>query len=486
MEAKHEPLKIYFLPFMALGHMIPMVKLARVVASRGEHVTIITTPSNAKLFSKLIDQDRATLGSHIIIHTINFPSKEVGLPEGLENMSSATDNDGAAKICTAANLLQQQVEAFVESNPPHVIITDMMFTWSGQLTSCKGIPRLVFSPLSIFDACITLAIAKLNVSSNSGSAFTVPGLPHAITLTVMPSLGFIRFTQKILDAMENSLGVIVECFLELEAEYAEHYEKLTGRKVWHVGPASLMLNNHMKDVNSELNDMREDIVECLNWLDEQQNESVVYISFGSLCRFPDEQLSEIACGIEASGHKFVWVVRKEDNDDDNEWLPRGFEERMREEKRGKVVKGWVPQVRILNHPAIGAFLTQCGLNAMLEAIGCGVPMITMPGFGDQYYHEKHITQVCGFGVEVGAQEWTVSPYGGSKSVVRRERIEDAVKRLMNSESEEGVRVRRQAKELREKALEAVKEGGSSHTNLTTMIRDIKHLVFNDGKRNNFV
>ncbi|CAN0846385.1 UDP-glucosyl transferase 73B2 [Linum grandiflorum] len=60
----------------------------------------------------------------------------------------------------------------------------------------------------------------------------------------------------------------------------------------------------------------------------------------------DAQLLEIAAAVEASGHGFIWVVKKQ------EGLPQGFEKRM--EGKGLVVRGWAPQVRILDHEAVEA------------------------------------------------------------------------------------------------------------------------------------
>lgn len=109
--------------------------------------------------------------------------------------------------------------------------------------------------------------------------------------------------------------------------------------------------------------------ECLSWLNSKEPNSVVYICFGSLCRLNKEQYLEIASGIEGSGYEFLWVVPE---DDEEFCVPKeGF-------KKGKMVRGWAPQKLILNHRAIGGFLTHCGWNSVAEAICAGVPMITMP------------------------------------------------------------------------------------------------------------
>jgi UDP:flavonoid glycosyltransferase YjiC (YdhE family) len=77
MGTESKPLKIYMLPFFAQGHLIPLVNLARLVASKNQQVTIITTPSNAQLFDKIIEEEKAA-GHHIRVHIINFPATQVG------------------------------------------------------------------------------------------------------------------------------------------------------------------------------------------------------------------------------------------------------------------------------------------------------------------------------------------------------------------------------------------------------------------------
>jgi hypothetical protein len=199
---------------------------------------------------------------------------------------------------------------------------------------------------------------------------------------------------------------------------------------------------------------------------------VLYISFESLCYFPDKQLFEIASAIEASGYDFIWVVPekkgKESEEEKEKWLPKGFEER----NKGMIVRGWAPQVVILGHPALGAFLTHCGWNSVVEAVSAGVPMITWPVHGEQFYNEKLITQVRGIGVEVGAAEWSIMGFGEREEVVGRESIEKAVRRLMDG-GDEAEEIGRCAREFGDKAKLAAQEGGSSYKNLTAVIDDLK-------------
>ena len=86
MSAKDQQLHIFFFPFMAHGHLIPTIDMAKLFASRGARTTIVTTPVNASLYSKRIQRTK-NMGFEIDIQTIKFPTLEVGLPEGCENVN---------------------------------------------------------------------------------------------------------------------------------------------------------------------------------------------------------------------------------------------------------------------------------------------------------------------------------------------------------------------------------------------------------------
>ena len=115
-------------------------------------------------------------------------------------------------------------------------------------------------------------------------------------------------------------------------------------------------------------------VVCLKWLDTKEEHWVVFVCFGSWCHFTVEQLQEMAVGLEVSGRAFLWAVKgtTEDAAKAEEWMPKRWEE------RGLVVRSWAPQVLILDHKAVGAFLTHCGWNSVLEAVAIGVPMLAWP------------------------------------------------------------------------------------------------------------
>ncbi|KAM5549332.1 UDP-glucose flavonoid 3-O-glucosyltransferase 7-like [Rosa sericea] len=480
METKtDQQLHIFFLPYMAQGHTLPLIDIAKLFASRGVKSTLITTPVNAPLFSKAI-QTSKSLGFEIELLVIKFPSTEVGLPEGIERTNLRKNQEQVEKYFKAIILLQQQVEPILDQHRPHCLVADSMFPWATDVAAKFGIPRIIFHGPGFFPLCASTSVMRYKpqteVSSDSES-FVIPGLPDEIKMTKNKLAPFlilegeselIKLVKASIVADETSYGIIVNSFYELEPDYADHYRKVFGRKAWHIGPASLCETEKDK-VERGREGSVDEVHECLNWLNSKKPNSVVYICFGSLTNFSDCQLLEIALALQASQQQFIWVVRKEKNDKE-EWLPEGFEQRVA--GKGLIIRGWAPQLLILQHEAVGAFLTHCGWNSTLEGVCAGVPMITWPVYADQFYNEKLVTEILGIGVAVGVQKWEDISVK-SKASVKKETIEKAVTEFMVGHEKEEMRSKVLA--LRELARRAVEDGGSSFSDLTALIEELKSL-----------
>ncbi|KAJ6347174.1 hypothetical protein OIU76_003799 [Salix suchowensis] len=473
-------LHIFFFPFLAHGHMIPSVDMAKLFASRGVKTTIITTPLNVPFFSKTIQKTKDS-GFDIDIQTIEFPAAEAGLPEGCENTDAFITNEMTKKLIVATTLLQEPFEKVLQERHPDCVVADMFFPWATDAAAKFGIPRLVFHGISNFalcaGECVRLYEPHKQVSSDS-EPFVVPNLPgDIIKLTRKQLPASVRedvendFTKLVKASKESELrsfGVVVNSFYELEPAYADHYRKVLGRRAWNVGPVSLC-NRDIEDKSGRGKEASIDHHECLKWLDSKKLNSVVYICFGSLTNFTASQLKEIATGLEASGLQFIWVVRRNKNseEDKEDWLPEGFEERM--EGKGLIIRGWAPQVLILDHEATGAFVTHCGWNSTLEGITAGKPMITWPLFGEQFYNEKLVIDVLKTGVAVGAKEW--AGMHGDHVTLKSEAIEKAINRIMVGVEADEKRSR--ARKLGETARKAVEKGGSSFSDVNSLIEELR-------------
>ncbi|KAL9367424.1 hypothetical protein Peur_038623 [Populus x canadensis] len=319
MESPPFQLHIAFFPFMAQGHIIPTVDMARTFARHGVKATIITTPLNAPLFSRTIERD-IEMGSKICILIMKFPSAEAGLPEGCENASSIETLEMVPKFLKAVSLLQQPLEYLLEECRPNCLVADMMFPWATKVASKFGIPRLVFHGTSYFALCVSDCLKRFEPYKSIETdlePFTVPGLPDKIKLTRLQLPSHVKENSELSKLMDEisradleSYGVIMNSFHELEPAYSEHYKKVMGRKAWHIGPVSLC-NRDTRDKMQRGGVASIDENECLRWLAMKKSRSVLYICFGSMSKsdFSATQLFEIAKALAASGQNFIWAVK---------------------------------------------------------------------------------------------------------------------------------------------------------------------------------
>ena len=82
---------------------------------------------------------------------------------------------------------------------------------------------------------------------------------------------------------------------------------------------------------------------------------------------------------------------------------------------------WLPQNDLLADPKTRLFITHAGTNGQLEALYHGVPMLSMPVFGDQSYNARR-AQDRGFGI-------TVEPYASTA-----EQLADAVRTMLTDDT----------------------------------------------------
>ncbi|ERN10110.1 hypothetical protein AMTRI_Chr13g91200 [Amborella trichopoda] len=461
---------VVLFPFMAQGHMIPVLDIARMLADHGLAVTLVTTPLNAVWIRPILDR-AASSSCRVRVLDIEFPCAEVGLPEGCESMDLLPSNDLKINFLRATELLQEPFEKLIrqEVENPLCIISDMFLGWTVETAKVLGIPRIVFHGTSCFSCCCSSCIHEKKPHINVGSdtePFMLPGLPHDIRLTraqlaefskgnsELMAAGFSRVLEEMRRANAHSYGSIVNSFEELESEYVNHYRNVVGMKAWPIGPVSLC-NRDQIDKAERGKKASVDESACLRWLDSQKPESVVYVCFGSLCRLAPQQLTDIGLGLEASGLPFIWVLRG-DREQVDQWLPEGFEERVK--GRGMVIKGWAPQILILSHPATGGFVTHCGWNSTLEGLTAGLPMVAWPLNAEQPMNAKLVVDVLKVAVPIVFD---------TQGVVPKEAVEQAVSEMMGNGEMRG-----RARELGEMARRAVEEGGSSYMNLTLFIQDM--------------
>nr|AJW28718.1 UDP-glucosyltransferase [Fragaria vesca subsp. vesca] len=187
---------------------------------------------------------------------------------------------------------------------------------------------------------------------------------------------------------------------------------------------------------------------CLSWLDKQKAASVVYVSFGSVTRPSPEELMALAEALEASRVPFLWSLR------DNLKNPQ-LDEFLRKGKLNGMVVPWAPQPQVLAHGSVGAFVTHCGWNSVLESVAGGVPLICRPFFGDQKLNARMVEDVWKIGLRLEGGVFTKN--GMLKSLD------------MLLSQDEGTKMRNKINTLKQLAQQAVEPKGSSTRNFESLL-----------------
>jgi UDP:flavonoid glycosyltransferase YjiC (YdhE family) len=252
----------------------------------------------------------------------------------------------------------------------------------------------------------------------------------------------------------NSSTIIINTFEEFEHEVLEAISSKFPN-IYNIGPIHLLgwhePESQFMSLGSNL--WKEDS-KCLQWLDEKEPNSVVYVNYGSITMMTEQHLKEFAWGLANSKHHFLWIVRPDVVMGDSVMLPEEFFEETKD--RG-LLTSWCPQDKVLAHPSIGVFLTHCGWNSTLESVSAGVPIICWPFFAEQQTNTRYACTIWETGVEVNHD-------------VKRDEIEALVKEMM--EGDKGKTMRQKAKEWKKKAMEATDIEGPSYKNFERLIKKV--------------
>ncbi|GLT77097.1 hypothetical protein SLA2020_487140 [Shorea laevis] len=452
-------------PYPAQGHMLPLLDLTHQLSLHNLTITVVITPKNLPFLSPL-------LSSHPSITplVLPFPSHP-SIPAGVEHVKDL-GNTGNLPIMVSLRKLQDPLVQWFAShpNPPVAIISDFFLGWTQHLAGELNIPRITFYSSGAFLVSVNLYLfsdAEKFKPLKEVEFGTLPGAP-VFKEEHLPSIfRFHRLSdpawELVLDGMianRRSWGSVFNSFDALEGKYLKHLSKEMGHdRVFGLGPLSLTGLDSSARGNADSNPNHR----VLTWLDGCPDGSVVYVCFGSQKLLSREQMAALASGLEKSGTRFVWVVKKgttQQTESGYGAVPDGFEERIA--GRGLILKGWAPQVLILSHKAVGGFLSHCGWNSVLEAIVGGLMILAWPMEADQFVNARLLVEDMGVAVRVCE---------GTDSVPDSEELG----RVIGESMKAGGEAKMKAKDLRQEAFAAVATGGSSTRDLDRLVKELGQL-----------
>lgn len=393
---------IVVFPWLAFGHMIPFLEISKHLATKGHHISYVSAPRNLERLFPRIPQN---LVPFIKLVPVSLPRVEK-LPPNAE-ATSDVPFDNVDLLKKAYDGLHEQMAQFLEAvSPIDWIISDFPGHWIPPITDRLGIRKVFISLMNGWSSAAFGPSSNM-IKDGAGTWSNPESLTNPLEWVPFHNQVVYRFHEakkSISAAQKNASGVsdlfrsgssVQDCDVfairscrELEAEYLQLLEKLHKKPVVPLGllPASVEEGHRAKDDTWQ---------SIKGWLDKHTKNSVVYVALGSEFIPSQDEITELALGLELSMLPFFWALRK--LADTPLELPDGFEERTRDQ--GMVCTNWAPQSQILAHESVGAFLTHCGWSSIIEGLQFGKPLVMLPFVLDQGLNAR-VMEARKVGIEI--------------------------------------------------------------------------------------
>lgn len=463
--------EIFVVPFFGQGHVLPSMELSKHIASRN-FKAIFVIPAN------ISSSIPSSFRHNPLIEVVELPSSPTPPPPmdpGADPMLHhrtlhAEMGNNLEILLSTRNATQKHTSC---------AIIDVMMGWTSQTFLKFEIPTIGFFTSGACSAAMEYATWKADVENlKPGEIRILPGLPEEMALTLSdlkqrphgpphlrkgsgppgprsggpgpkfkgpPKPGH---QPPWVEEVAASIAFMFNTCDDLEKPFLDYIADRIGKPVWGVGP--LLPEQYWESSGSILHDreirskkkssVTED--EVIQWLDSKPRGSVLYVSFGTEVGPTMEEYPELAAALEqCSNQSFIWVLQPGSGrsgpprafmgggsaEDDEGYFPPDLAEKVGD--RGLIIRGWAPQLLILSHPATGGFLSHCGWNSTVEAIGRGIPFLTWPIRGDQYSNSKLLVNHLRIGHLISTD---------MSESIRKDVIVKGIKGLMG---DEGVRER---------------------------------------------
>ncbi|CAI0557585.1 unnamed protein product [Linum tenue] len=470
--APEPPLHVMLVCFPGQGHINPFLRLANLLASHGLRVTFTINLSTARKMKSLPSSQCRS--QELKLEPNTSSSSHSGAAVHFDFFDDGHDEESIKRVPldqlmtlleqTGRKALPEMVRKYADQGSPvSCFVSNPFLPWVSDVAATLDIPCAVLW----IQSCASFTtyyhfhnkLVEFPTPEDQERDVVLPGMPvmkhDEIPSFLHPTTPYGFLATAILGQfahLDNVFCVLMETFERLEEEIIGHVSKFC--EVRPVGPLWLGAKASVGP-----GDLMEADDDCIGWLDRQEPGSVIYVSMGSIVGMSAQQRAEMAHGLMGSGLPFLWVVRPghEEGEDADLGLPEGLGE------RGKVVR-WAPQEAVLGHVAVSCFVTHCGWNSTLEAIGSGKPVVAFPQWGDQVTDAKFLEEVFRVGVRMGRGDtWT--------KLVTREEVERCLREVtVGPRAEE---MRENAVRWKREAEAAVEEGGSSERNVREFVEEVK-------------
>ncbi|KAG4171352.1 hypothetical protein ERO13_A12G204200v2 [Gossypium hirsutum] len=474
--------QIWVIPFFGQGHLLPSMELCKHIASRNFKATLIIS-------SNLSSSIPSSFHDHPLIQVAQIPSSPPTPPELssgphhhhsdlAQGIASLLENTSQPACAVIDNMMDWTADIFKKLKIPTIAFftsgacsAALEFAmWKARVVDIKPGETILLPGLPE-EMALTDSDLKQGPPPGppppqlGGFGFPrgPPGPPpppaaHGFPLGhPPPKMGPPQpgGQPQWMETAKDSVALMLNSCHELEGPFLDYLRLQIGKPVWGVGP--LLPQQFWKSSDSLLHDreirankqsnVTED--EVMGWLDSKPHGSVLYVSFGTEVAPTKQQFQQLADALEASNRPFIWVIQHgsgrpgppsgpppgppqflgnqpDSNDvvfEEEGYFPHGLDQKVGQ--RGLIIHGWAPQLLILSHASTGGFLSHCGWNSTVEAIGRGVPLLAWPIRGDQHSNAKlvvnHLKVGCMISDNLAQQN------------IKKDDIAEGIEKLMGNE-----------------------------------------------------
>ncbi|KAM0059144.1 putative UDP-glucuronosyl/UDP-glucosyltransferase [Helianthus debilis subsp. tardiflorus] len=381
--------KVIMVPYPAQGHVTPMLNLASALTHLGLSPVVVTP----EFIHHTIAQK-----THITCMPVPDGLDE-DVPRDFFAIEFAMENNMSVHL----DRLVRQLNGGDDGDGVAFMIVDLLASWAFKVGDDCGVPVVGYWPV-MFAAYQLIAaipemlslgiISETGIPQNEGPVYLGYDQPPLSTQDLPWLIGSLAsrrsrfwFWTRTLARTRTLSQILVNSFPEEHRvdTNLQNYESKQQPNITPIGP----MIQHTKHENLRFS---EDDKSCLDWLDQQSEKSVVYISFGTwVSPISKTKVRNLAMALESSKHSFIWVLGSKWRDG----LPKGYVEKMLD--RGRLVS-WAPQSEVLRHKAVGCYLTHCGWNSTIEAIQSKVKLLCYPIAGDQFVNCDYIVKIWRIGI----------------------------------------------------------------------------------------
>uniref|UniRef100_M1BPW0 UDP-glucose:glucosyltransferase n=1 Tax=Solanum tuberosum TaxID=4113 RepID=M1BPW0_SOLTU len=287
-------LKVLMFPFLAYGHISPFLNVAKKLADRGFLIYFISTPINLKSIIKKIPEKYADSIQLIELHLPELPELPPhyhttnGLPPNLNHI-----------LQKALKMSKPNFSKILENLKPDLVIYDVLQQWAERVANEHNIPavKLITSAASVFSYFF-------NILRKPEVEFPFP----AIYLRKIEQVRLSEMVAKSNNEKEPDDGdllvdgnmqiVLMSTSRTIEAKYIDYCLELSNWKVVPVGPPV------QDPITNDADDM-----DLMDWLGTKDENSTVFVSFGSEYFLSKEDMEEVAFGLELKDIKECYPTK---------------------------------------------------------------------------------------------------------------------------------------------------------------------------------